>query len=132
MALTDTNGKTASKPPLDGKMLRDEERVNEGFGPKMRRAARRIPFAKEAVAAYFCARDPATPLHVKAAILGALAYFIMPLDLVPDFIALLGYTDDATVFWATWKAVSGYVTEAHRSRSRTYLDGLTGKNTAKR
>jgi len=105
-------------------MMRDEKRVSEGFGPKIKRTFSRIPFAQEAVAAYFCARDPGTPIHAKAAILAALAYFIMPLDMVPDFIALLGYTDDAGVFWAAWKTVSKYVSEAHRTQAKNYLDDL--------
>jgi len=113
------NGGTARR-----KVARDEKRVTKGFGPKIRRSFARIPFAREAVAAFFCARDPATPLHVKGTLLAALAYFIMPLDLIPDFIAVLGYTDDASVFWAAWKTMSKYVTEIHRLRAADYLADL--------
>jgi len=82
----------------------------------------KIPFSEEAAAAHFCALDPATPKHLKAAILAALTYFIVPTDAIPDFIAVLGFTDDATVFWAVWRLVAGYVNDDHRRRARTLLE----------
>lgn len=99
----------------------NERIVKRGFWAKLRRAAGFIPFSREAVAAYFCATDPKTPTRVKALILAALAYFVVPTDLVPDFILGLGYTDDITVFWATWRTISGHVTDAHRQRAATAL-----------
>jgi uncharacterized membrane protein YkvA (DUF1232 family) len=93
-----------------------------GFGRKMRAVAGRIPFAEEAIAAYYCALDPATPARVKAVLIGALAYFIMPADMIPDIIAGLGYTDDAAVFWAAWQSVSNHVSDFHRARARAALD----------
>ncbi|MDH5412030.1 MAG: DUF1232 domain-containing protein, partial [Alphaproteobacteria bacterium] len=59
------------KLPSPEEQRRNESRVNEGFWPKIRRNARRIPFVEEAVAAWFCARDPKTPSHIKAALLAA-------------------------------------------------------------
>jgi len=123
MAASSSQSETDS-PKQARKMARDERRVNEGFAPKMKRTLGRIPFAHEAVAAYFCARDPGTPTHVKATILGALAYFIMPLDMIPDFIVLLGYTDDAAVFWAAWRMILKHVSDAHRAHARAYLEDL--------
>ncbi len=101
-----------------GRMAADDRTVRRGFRAKIKRAAGRIPFAPEAVAAYFCATDPATPTRVRAALLAALAYFIVPTDLIPDIILGLGYTDDITVFWAAWRLVSAYVTDDHRARAR--------------
>jgi len=99
----------------------NEHRVRAGFKGKVRRTLGRVPFIEEASAAYFCATDPATPAHIKAVIVGALAYFIMPADLIPDIIAGLGYTDDAAVFWAAWRTVSNHVTDAHRASARALL-----------
>ena len=76
---------------------RDEERVRRGFWRKAKRVAARLPFAEDLLAAYYCAFDRATPLQVKAALIGALAYFVLPFDCVPDFLPLLGFTDDAAV-----------------------------------
>lgn len=104
------------------RMAADEHIVERGFWRKLRRTAGLIPFADEAVAAYCCARDPQTPMAVKAAILAALAYFIVPTDLIPDVILGLGYTDDITVFWAAWRMVSGYITDAHRQRAAELLE----------
>ncbi|NKB56229.1 MAG: DUF1232 domain-containing protein [Alphaproteobacteria bacterium] len=100
-----------------------EKMVRDGFWAKIRRAAGSIDFAREAVAAWYCATDPATPLRVKAILIGALAYFILPTDVIPDVIVGLGFTDDAAVFWAAWKAVSGHIDERHRSKAAAALDG---------
>ena len=98
----------------------NERIVRRGIWRKLRRTAGRVPFAREAVAAWCCATDRKTPRRVKAILLAALAYFVMPADLVPDFVAGLGYTDDITVFWGAWKAVSAHITEYHRAQA----DGL--------
>jgi uncharacterized membrane protein YkvA (DUF1232 family) len=100
----------------------DEIIVRHGFWRKLQRTAGVIPFSKEAVAAYCCARDSNTPIHVKATILGALAYFVMPADLIPDIIFGLGYTDDIAVFWAAWRAISGHITNEHRTRAAELLE----------
>ena len=100
----------------------DENIVRLGFWRKLRRTAGVIPFSEEAVAAYCCARDSNTPIHVKAIILGALAYFVMPADLIPDIIFGLGYTDDIAVFWAAWRAISGHITNEHLTRAAELLE----------
>lgn len=103
----------------------EEERervVREGFVAKLRRTLGRVPFAEEACAAYYCAIDPATPARVRAILIGALAYFVVPTDALPDFVAMLGFTDDATVFWLAIQAVSGHIREPHRGRARALLD----------
>jgi len=101
---------------------RKEQRVRRGFRSKIIRTVGKIPFAEEAVGAYRCAIDSNTPAHVKAAIFAALAYFIAPIDAIPDFLLALGYTDDAAVFWAMWRTISGHVTEVHREAARRFFD----------
>ena len=109
--------------PVDPRrMARDARVVRSGFWRKLRRCLGFIPFAEEAVASYYATIDPATPRHIKAAILGALAYFVLPTDIIPDFLAGLGFADDASVFWATWSLVSGHVTERHRTEARRMLE----------
>lgn len=99
----------------------NEQIVAEGFVDKAKKTLGRIPFTDEAVAAYYCASDPGTPGRVRVTLMAALAYFVIPTDMVPDFIAGLGFTDDAAVFWAAWQSVSGHVTEAHRAQAREFL-----------
>jgi uncharacterized membrane protein YkvA (DUF1232 family) len=99
----------------------DEALVRQNFWRKVRRVAAKLPFAEDLVAAYFCAFDQATPLQVKAALLGALAYFVLPFDVIPDVLPILGYTDDAAVLVTALRLVSGYVTPLHREAARRAL-----------
>ena len=102
----------------------DRGRVERGFWTKVRRTLGRVPFVEEAVAAYFCATDRDTPLQVKAILMGALAYFVVPTDMIPDFIAALGFTDDAVVFYAALRMVAPYIQDQHRDRARAALDSV--------
>lgn len=101
-----------------------EALVRQGFWPKFWRVAGRIPFAREAVAAWYCATDPATLKRVKAVLVAALAYFIVPTDAIPDFILGLGFTDDAAVFWLAWRTVRKHVQDRHRLQA----DHMLSKN----
>ena len=75
-------------------------RVRAEFWPKLRRSLGVIPFARDAIAAFHCAIDANTPRHAKAVIFGALAYFVVPFDSIPDWLPLLGFTDDAAALAA--------------------------------
>ena len=72
---------------------RDEATVLREFWGKFQRLAAHLPFAEDLLTAYYCAFDRATPSHVRFALIGALAYFISPLDLLPDLLPLLGLTE---------------------------------------
>lgn len=114
--------KLPMKLPSPEQQQRNESRVDEGFWPKIRRHSRRIPFVEEAVTAWFCALDPKTPSHIKAVVLAALAYLVVPMDALPDFLPVLGFADDATMFWAVWRMLSGHITEEHRQKAAEALD----------
>ena len=100
---------------------RDEARVRRGFWPKAKRVAAKLPFAEDLLAAYYCAFDRQTPLQVKAALLGALAYFVLPADTMPDILPMLGYTDDALVLVTALRMVSGHIRGEHREAARDAL-----------
>jgi uncharacterized membrane protein YkvA (DUF1232 family) len=102
-------------------LARDSASVDDGFWRKARRTLGQVPFTEDAVAAFHCATDSATPLPIRATLFGALAYFVMPFDAIPDFIAGLGYTDDAAVLLAAFTAAKVHITEAHRAKARTWL-----------
>ena len=106
---------------LPAVVARNEETVREGFWRKMARVAGRIPFAEDAAAAWFCTRDPETPLRVKATLLAALAYFVLPTDFIPDFIFGLGFTDDVAVLTAAITALRSHITPAYRAAAREAL-----------
>jgi len=101
--------------------MSDEQIVREGFWTKARQTLGRIPFSEDAVAAFHCATDSATPLPVRATLFGALAYFILPFDVIPDFLLGLGYTDDAAVLLAAYSICKTYITETHREKARAWL-----------
>ena len=102
----------------------NDETLRSRFWRKLTAVAAHIPFAGELLAAYYCAIDPETPLQVKAVLFGALAYFIMPVDLIPDFVAWFGFTDDAAVLFAAIRAVSDSITPGHREQARASLARL--------
>jgi uncharacterized membrane protein YkvA (DUF1232 family) len=97
------------------------DRVRRKFWTTFRKAARYIPFADDVVAAWFCALDPATPHKVRAVLLAALAYFILPLDAVPDIVAGIGFSDDIAVLVAAISMVRAHITPEHREAARRTL-----------
>lgn len=60
---------------------------------------------------YYAAQQPGTPAWAKAVIYGALAYFVLPVDAVPDAIPVAGFTDDLGALAAALGTVAMYVTE---------------------
>lgn len=115
------HGPFKGPPYTDG----DEDLVQAGLMDKVRETMGKVPFTEDAVAAFYAARDPKTPSHAKALLFGALAYFIVPTDMVPDFIAGLGFTDDAAVLIGAYKAIAGHITDAHKAAARAFLGKQT-------
>ena len=107
------------------------EKVRGKFWSTFRRAARAIPFSEDLVEAYYCALDPAVPARVRGILLAALAYFILPFDAIPDIIAGLGFTDDATILLATIGLVRAHITDVHREAARRALDGERAEKAAR-
>jgi uncharacterized membrane protein YkvA (DUF1232 family) len=105
----------------DPQAPRDEARLRRAFWSKAKRVAGKLPFAEDLLAAYYCAFDQATPLQVKAALIGALAYFVLPFDAVPDVLPLLGYGDDAAVLITALRMVAKHLQPEHREAARRAL-----------
>ncbi|MDP3403404.1 MAG: YkvA family protein [Brevundimonas sp.] len=105
----------------------NEVRVRQGFWPKIGRVAARIPFADQVVAVYYAARDPETPMAAKGIMLGALAYFVMPVDAIPDVLAGIGFTDDAAVITAVIATLGANIRKRHRELAEKALDRLKGQ-----
>ena len=102
----------------------DAMSIAHGFWRKLRRVAAYIPFAEDAITAYYCTLDRQTPVRVRAALLAALAYFVLPTDVIPDFLPGLGYTDDAAVLAAALQLVASHILPEHRAAARRALDEL--------
>lgn len=106
--------------PLPG----HERLVRRRFWAKVKRTLGRVPFLDRALAAFFAALDAKTPAAAKATLFAALAYFIMPADLVPDFIAGVGFTDDAAVLFLALQAIAPHITPEHLEQARAALAKL--------
>jgi uncharacterized membrane protein YkvA (DUF1232 family) len=103
------------------KLAKDPEQVRERFWIKIKRVALKIPFAEDLLAAYYCAFDRETPRHVQAALLGAIAYFVLPFDFIPDMLPVLGFTDDAAILATTIRLVSSHIKPEHRDAARSAM-----------
>jgi uncharacterized membrane protein YkvA (DUF1232 family) len=106
--------------PAD-RLAQDQESLRRRFWIKLKRVAAQLPFAEDLLAAYYCAFDKQTPRHVQAALLGAIAYFILPFDFIPDMLPVLGFTDDAAVLATAFRLVAGHITNEHRDAARAAL-----------
>ncbi len=98
--------------------------VRREFWTKLARSLSRVPFAETAVAAYYCATDPATPLKAKGMLFAALAYFVLPLDMVPDMILALGFTDDMAVLLTAFNLIRNHLRPHHLERARRTIERL--------
>ena len=125
---------TASWPDfaaLTGRRVGDENSLRRKFWRRLKREAARIPFVEEALTAYYCAFDRQTPVYVKAVLLGAIAYFIIPDDLIPDYIPLIGYADDAAVIATAMKLMSAHIKPEHREAAREMLARLRDERSSR-
>ena len=112
--------------PAD-RLAKDRDSVRERFWVKFKRVMALLPFAEDLLAAYYCAFDKRTPRHVQATLLGALAYFILPFDFIPDMLPVLGFTDDAAVLATAIRLVASHITPEHRDAARAALQRATGE-----
>ena len=96
-------------------------RVAGGFWVKVKRVAAKLPFTEDLIAAYYCAFDRDTPRHVQISLMGALAYFVVPFDFMPDMLPLLGFTDAAAILATAIRMVAGHIRPDHRAAARAAL-----------
>lgn len=102
----------------------NEERVERGFLPKIRKVAAKVPFAADALSVWWCARDPETPAAAKGMMLAALAYFVLPTDALPDILPVIGFTDDAAVFAALMAILGRTLKPRHKDAAKAFLRRL--------
>ncbi len=117
---------TAGFEPAE-QLAKDRESVRRRFWIKLKRVVAGLPFAEDLLAAYYCAFDKQTPRHVQVALLGAIAYFILPFDFIPDMMPILGFTDDAAVLATAMRLVATHIRPEHRDAARAALKrGIDG------
>ncbi|HEY2444728.1 MAG TPA: YkvA family protein [Rhizomicrobium sp.] len=106
---------------LPQSLARHSRIVDEGFWTKLRNLAGRIPFAEDLAAAYFCVIDPATPGRVRGVLLAALAWFVVPAAVMPEFVVVLGFTNEIAVTAIAVRMVRKHLKECHYARARAAL-----------
>jgi uncharacterized membrane protein YkvA (DUF1232 family) len=79
------------------------EYVEERLWMKLEKFGRKLSFANDIIALYKYLIDSTVSWHRKAIIVGALVYFIVPVDSIPDIAPLIGYMDDLGVITAVLK-----------------------------
>ena len=109
---------------LSRRMAEDESALRRKFWRKLKREAASIPFLEDVLTAHYCAFDRNTPIHVKAVLIGAIAYFVMPDDLIPDYLPIIGYADDAAVLGMAIKLMSSHIKPEHREAARRMVTRL--------
>ena len=110
--------------PAD-RLAEDRESLRRRFWRKLKRGVAHLPFAEDLLAAYYCAFDRGTPLAVKTSLVGALAYFVLPADVIPDVLPILGFADDAAVLATTINLVSSHIRPEHHAAARNKLAELS-------
>jgi uncharacterized membrane protein YkvA (DUF1232 family) len=106
--------------PAD-RLAQDPETLRRRFWRKLKQVALQLPFVEDVLAAYYCAFDRQTPRHVQVALLGAIAYFVLPFDFMPDILPVLGFTDDAAILATALRMVASNITPAHREAAQAAM-----------
>ena len=112
---------------LDIEKYRDKY-SEEGLWEKIRKNIAKIgvKVIYQALLLFYVAQSPNCPAKVKAGIIGALGYLISPLDLVPDIMMGIGYTDDAAMIAAALAIAQVYITDEIRAQARAKIADLLG------
>ena len=121
--MSDKNNDEFSEHPSDINP-EDIENIKTGFFRTLKKATGQVPFSEEVVASYYCATDPETPLKYKAALVSALAYFVLPIDAIPDVIPGVGFTDDWGILAAAITFASNAITEDHQLYACIWLEKI--------
>lgn len=85
----------------------------------------------KALQLFYATQNPNCPIAVKTAIFGALGYFILPLDLIPDFIPGVGFGDDLAAITAAIAMAHLYIDENVIMKAKNQMQELFGKNILK-
>lgn len=96
---------------------------NEEFDEKITKFAKKLGLKAVymAMLLYYSVSDTSVSLTNKAIIYGALGYFILPTDMIPDFLPGMGFTDDIAVLSATLASIKTTITPAVEEKAKKKL-----------
>ncbi|MBR4195373.1 MAG: DUF1232 domain-containing protein [Synergistaceae bacterium] len=89
-----------------------------------------LPLIYKAIQLYYVMKRPDCPIHIKAAIVATLGYFISPIDIIPDFIPFVGFTDDLAAIAAALIMAQMYVNDEVKRQAREMIDSIFGPGTS--
>jgi len=101
--MNDTYDELKSEYNSESKFNEGKEYIEENFWEKVERVGKKISFAKDIKALFNYFSDKNVQWYRKSIVLGALVYFIVPIDIIPDISPLVGYLDDLGVITAVVK-----------------------------
>jgi uncharacterized membrane protein YkvA (DUF1232 family) len=114
------------KPPIPLENNYDKNYSDTSFWDKIKSFAAKAGYEliRNALLLYYAMQSPTMPAKDKAIIVAVLGYFILPTDLIPDLIAVLGFTDDAAaLIWAI-KTMKQNITPEIESQAKEKSDSL--------
>lgn len=99
------------------------------FWRKLRRVAKVAgrEVVEKALCLYYAAQRPEVPAWAKATVYGALGYFILPTDAIPDVMPALGYADDLSALTLAIAAIVTYVDSSVRAKARERINQWFGE-----
>ena len=99
---------------------------DDGFWKKVRKVAKVVgaKILYPALQLYYLLQSKEVPIKAKTLIIGALGYLIFPADLVPDFIPVLGFTDDLTALMLVLRTVGKHITPDINRQAKEQMDKL--------
>jgi uncharacterized membrane protein YkvA (DUF1232 family) len=112
---------------LTRRIAADEDGLRRKFWRKILAEAANLPFLEQVLTAHYCAFDRRTPLYVKVVLVGAMVYFIVPDDFIPESLPLIGLADDAAILGVALKLMSSHIKPEHREAAKNMLERLRGE-----
>ncbi len=97
----------------------DEDRLFKKIAKFAKEAGVKLVFI--ALLLFYALKSKNMPITAKATVMGALGYFILPMDIIPDFIPVAGYSDDLAALLAVLKTVSMYVDEPVKIEAKSVI-----------
>ncbi|CAH1529349.1 conserved hypothetical protein [Vibrio rotiferianus] len=115
---------SASDDALDQTMQAPDEKT---FWRKMKNSIKKAgeEIAVMGIKSWLAMADSNTSVRHKAILGGALAYFVLPTDMVPDVLAGVGFTDDMAALTLAANSVGNAITDEHEEQAREKLSSMT-------
>ena len=106
---------------------------DEGFWEKIAGGFKSagVEVVYKAAQLYYVIKKPEVPMHIKATIVATLGYFILPIDVIPDFIPIVGFSDDLAAIIAALMMAALYVDEEVKRQAKEVVDKFFGPGTSK-